>query len=86
MAKQINIRAQRNNIILTPINMSTYNVKCPESMATLNSHLAKNSFVGGVQPNAQDALTFEQFECCPCGSAYPAVLGWFLLINYFLLY
>ena len=63
--------------------MSTYNVKCPESMATLNSHLAKNSFVGGVQPNAQDALTFEQFECCPCGSAYPAVLGWFLLINYF---
>jgi len=62
--------------------MSTYNVKCEQSLASLNSHLTKNSFIGGVQPNAQDALTFEAFELnCPCG--YPAVVGWFLLMNYF---
>jgi elongation factor 1-beta len=63
--------------------MSTYNVKSEVDLTSLNNHLKTNPFVGGVQPNAQDALTFEQFECCPCGSKTPAILGWFLLMNYF---
>eukprot|EP00340_Litonotus_pictus_P007113 CAMPEP_0170523234 /NCGR_PEP_ID=MMETSP0209-20121228/8664_1 /TAXON_ID=665100 ORGANISM="Litonotus pictus, Strain P1" /NCGR_SAMPLE_ID=MMETSP0209 /ASSEMBLY_ACC=CAM_ASM_000301 /LENGTH=234 /DNA_ID=CAMNT_0010811219 /DNA_START=9 /DNA_END=713 /DNA_ORIENTATION=- len=64
--------------------MSTYNVKDANSLSELNKHLSTNMFVGGLHPNAQDALVWEAFnDTCPDVNTHPAVAAWFNLFHYF---
>jgi len=64
--------------------MSSYNVTCEKSLTELNNHLSTNLFIGGHQPNAQDALTFEAFQGnAPDVAKYPSVTAWFYLVHCF---
>lgn len=64
--------------------MTTFNVKDENSLMDLNKHLSSNLFIGGHQPNNQDAFTFEAFQGkAPNITKYPAICGWFYLVHYF---
>lgn len=64
--------------------MSTYNVNDEASLGELNKHLTANMFIGGNNPNAQDAFTYEAFAGnAPCAVKYPGIAGWFYLVHYF---
>lgn len=79
MIKHINLL-----YLIILFNMSTYNVKDQKSLLELEAVLAKDMFIGGTTPNAQDALTFEAFEnTAPDAAVYPGIAGWFYLVHYF---
>lgn len=65
--------------------MSKYNVSCDKSLGELNTLLTNQMFIGGNQPNAEDAFTYEAFNnVAPCVVKYPYVASWFYLAHYFM--
>ena len=68
------------------LKMSKYSITDSAQLSTLDAQLKDNLFIGGGQPNAEDALVFEQFvqsKTQPNQETHLNLWSWYSLVVLF---